>query len=96
MREFSGLTRAQIEEQFPGFLEDGRRPPGWEDDDALLARILEGLNRLADIVGDRTALVVTHGGVIYTLEDHLGCPPVPGHQHERPVGDDLQRPDSSR
>jgi len=75
VREFSGLTRKQIEEQFPGFLQDGRRPPGWEDDDALLTRILAGLNRLAGIVGDRTALVVTHGGVIYTLEDHLGCPP---------------------
>ena len=75
VREFSGLTREQIEERYPGFLEDGRRPPGWEDDDALLTRILSGLNRLAGIVGDRAALVVTHGGVIYTLEDHLGCPP---------------------
>ena len=75
VREFSGLTRVQIEERFPGFLEDGRRPPGWEQDDALLARILAGLNRLADLVGDRTAVVVTHGGVIYSLEDHLGCPP---------------------
>ena len=74
VREFSGLTREQIEEQFPGFLRDGRRPPGWEDDDALLARVLAGLNRLAGIVGDRTALVVTHGGVIYTLEHHLDCP----------------------
>ncbi len=75
VREFSGLTREQIEEQFPGFLEDGRRPPGWEDDDALLARVLAGLKRLADLVGDRTAVVVTHGGVIYSLEDHFGCRP---------------------
>ncbi len=75
VREFSGLTRAQIEEQFPGFLQDGRRPPGWEDDDALLARVVAGLNRLAGIVGDQSALVVTHGGVIYSLEHHLGCPP---------------------
>ena len=75
VREFSGLTREQIEEQFPGFLENGRRPPGWEQDDALLNRVLAGLKRLADLVGDRTAVVVTHGGVIYSLEDHLGCPP---------------------
>lgn len=75
VREFSGLTRAQIEEQYPGFLEDGRRPPGWEQDDALLARILAGLTRLAALVGDRTAVVVTHGGVIYSLEEHLGCLP---------------------
>lgn len=75
VREFSGLTRDQIEKQFPGFLEDGRRPLGWEQDDALLDRVLAGLKRLADLVGNRTAVVVTHGGVIYSLEDHLGCPP---------------------
>ncbi len=75
VREFSGLTRIQIEEQFPGFLDDGRRPPGWEQDDALLARVLAGINRLAGVVGDRTAVVVTHGGVIYSLEAHLGCEP---------------------
>ena len=75
VRDFSGLTRVQIEERYPGFLEDGRRPPGWEHDDALLARVLAGLNRLAGLVGDRTAVVVTHGGVIYSLEAHLGCEP---------------------
>ena len=75
VREFSGLTRVQIEERYPGFLEDGRRPPGWEQDDALLARVLAGINRLAGVVGDRTAVVVTHGGVIYSLEAHLGCEP---------------------
>lgn len=75
VREFSGLTREQIEERYPGFLEDGRRPPGWEQDDALLARVLAGLDRLTKLVGDRSAIVVTHGGVIYSLEAHLGCPP---------------------
>ena len=73
VREFSGLTREQIEKRFPGFLEDGRRPPGWEQDDVFLDRILAGLRRLAALVGDRTAAVVTHGGVIYSLESHLGC-----------------------
>jgi len=75
VREFSGLTREQIEQQFPGFLEDGRRPPGWEQDDVFLARILAGLNRLAGVAGDRPAIAVTHGGVIYALEAHLRCPP---------------------
>ena len=73
VREFSGLTRAQINERYPGYLENGRRPPGWEGDDALLARIMVGVSRLADVVGDRSAVVVTHGGVIYSLEAHLGC-----------------------
>ena len=75
VREFSGLTREQIEERFPRFLEDGWRPPGWEQDDALLDRVLAGLKRLSGLVGDRSAVVVTHGGVIYSLEGHLGCPP---------------------
>ena len=75
VREFSGLTREQIEERFPGFLADGRRPPGWEQDEALLNRVLAGLKRLAVLVGGRTAVVVTHGGVIYSLEGHLGCQP---------------------
>src|SRR5918996_2805211 len=34
--EFSGRTREEIEERFPGYLADGRRPPGWESDDHLL------------------------------------------------------------
>ena len=29
---WQGLTRRQIEEAFPGYLDAGRRPPGWEDD----------------------------------------------------------------
>ncbi len=74
VREFSGLTREQIEAQFPGFLKDGRRPPGWESDEALLARTLAGLVKLADLVGDQRAAVVTHGGVMYSLEAHLRCP----------------------
>src|SRR5690606_3013114 len=40
--EWQGLTRAQIDEQYPGYLADRgehrRRPPGWEDDDVLLER----------------------------------------------------------
>ncbi|MCY4035960.1 MAG: histidine phosphatase family protein [bacterium] len=75
VREFSGLTRAEIEERYPGFLEEGRRPPGWEQDDALLARVLAGLQRLAALVSEQTAAVVTHGGVIRSLEGHLGCRP---------------------
>lgn len=75
VREFSGLTRVQIEERFPGFLEGGRRPTGWEEDGALLTRVLAGLSRLAGLFGEQAVLVVTHGGVIYSLEDHLGCPP---------------------
>ena len=36
--EFSGLTRAEIDTQFPGMLDRGEWPPGWEDDEAVLTR----------------------------------------------------------
>jgi probable phosphoglycerate mutase len=83
--EWSGLTRGEIHERYPGYLPDdrhrtfapgsdaeGRRPPGWESDADLLVRVLEAIHRVHLVVGDGDGLVVTHGGVIYVLEGHLG------------------------
>lgn len=70
--EWSGLTRPEIEARWPGWIEDGRRPPGWEQNDHLLARTLGVLRRIHDEVGDGDVLVVTHGGLVYALEEHLG------------------------
>lgn len=70
--EYSGLTRAEIEERFPGYLDDHRRPPGWEPDEHLLARGLRALERMARDVPGADVLVVTHGGLVYTIEGHLG------------------------
>jgi broad specificity phosphatase PhoE len=82
--EWSGLTRADIEEKWPGYLtgttafQPGqpaqRRPPGWERDDSLLTRALRGLGRVVSAVPDGDALVVTHGGLVYCIESHLGAP----------------------
>lgn len=77
--EWQGLTKAEIEEQFPGYLADRRRPPSWEPDEQLLARVQDVLGRIASVFVDRgvegaEVLVLTHGGVIYLLEDHLGVP----------------------
>ncbi len=83
---WSGLTRDEIRERFPGYLPDDhhrvfapsrtvpRRPPGWEPDGSVLDRALAALGRIHAVVGDGDALAVTHGGVIYVLEDHLGEP----------------------
>jgi probable phosphoglycerate mutase len=71
--EFSGLTRAEIEERFPGYLAAERRPPSWEPDDALLARALGALRRIAAALPGGDVLVVTHGGLVYTIEAHLGA-----------------------
>lgn len=88
--EWSGLTRAEIDERYPGWLASladrhgafrpirrdarsgERRPPGWEPDDALLARALDALSRIHAAVPDGDVLAVTHGGLIYTVEHHLG------------------------
>src|SRR5262245_61065114 len=70
---FSGLTRDEIEDRFPGYLADGRRPPGWEADDHLRARALAALGRIAATVPGGDVLVITHGGLVYTLENHLGA-----------------------
>lgn len=71
--EFSGLTRAEIEERFPGYLAARRRPPGWEPDEHLLARARRALHRIAEAVPGGDVLVVTHGGLVYTVEEHLGA-----------------------
>ena len=75
--EWQGLTRTQIEAQYPGYLEDRgehrRRPPGWEDDDVLLERVLRAIATiLTELDGADDVVAVTHGGVIYALERHLG------------------------
>lgn len=76
--DWQGLTRDQIDEQFPGYLDekgdDRRRPPGWEDDHVLLDRVLRALDRLlAELAGADDVVIVTHGGVIYAVERHLGA-----------------------
>ena len=71
--EYSGLTRAEIEVRFPGYLAAGRRPPSWEPDDHLLARAHRALRRIAAEVPGGDVLVVSHGGLIYVLEEHLGA-----------------------
>ena len=74
--EWQGLTRAEIEMPWPGFLEHGQRPPAYEPDDVMLVRVLGALGRIADRAKetDGEILVVAHGGVVYTLEEACGDP----------------------
>lgn len=68
---WEGLTRAEIETAYPGFLADGHRPPGYEDDASLLARALPALDALARRHRGGRIVVVTHGGVLNALERHV-------------------------
>jgi broad specificity phosphatase PhoE len=87
--EWTGLTRFEIEEAWPGYLDEHRRPPGFEHDEPLLVRALAALQEMAAALpvpaaagsasGAATGLVVTHAGVIRAVERHLGgrSDPVP-------------------
>jgi probable phosphoglycerate mutase len=70
--EWQGLTKAEIEAEWPGYLAERRRPPGFESDDVLLERTGGALDRVLAAHADARVLVVSHGGVIYRLEEHLG------------------------
>jgi broad specificity phosphatase PhoE len=70
--EWTGLTRAEIERRYPGFLPDGRRPAGWESDELLVERAQRALRRIADGVPGGDVLVITHAGVVFAVERHLG------------------------
>ena len=72
--DWQGLTRAEIDAAWPGYLEDRRRPDGWEPDDRLLARATTALARIHDLVPAGEAIAVTHGGLVYVLEDSFGEP----------------------
>ncbi len=72
---WSGLTRDEIERQWPGYLAARRSPPDFEGDDALLERARAGLAAAINGSGSGDVLVVTHGGVIRTIERSLGATP---------------------
>ena len=70
---WQGLTSEQIERDYPGALAAGDYPPGWESDESLIERVLAASHRIAARVTSGDVLVVSHAGVIYTLERYFGC-----------------------
>ncbi len=68
---WSGLTTDEIEERWPGWIEGGRRPDGWESDEDVLDRAVGAIDEILGELAGGTVLVVSHGGVIVTVEDHL-------------------------
>ncbi len=75
--EWTGLTRREIDERFPGYLADGSRPPGFEPAERLLERVYPCLVELADAHRGDSVLAVSHAGVIFALEAHLDLPRQP-------------------
>jgi broad specificity phosphatase PhoE len=67
---WSGLTRAEIEERFPG----GERPDG-ETREQHAARVLAAVERIARENPGRRILLVTHGGTMRALHGHVSEEP---------------------
>ena len=80
--DFTGLTRAEIEERWPGVLSRGnasiaRSDRFGETVEALAARVNGALGRLAAAFAGQRVLVITHGGVVRNLERSFGVEPDP-------------------
>ncbi len=70
--EWSGLTKTEIDERYPGYLEAHRRPPTFEPDGPFLHRVHLGLTAVHEQYEGREVLCVSHGGLVYTLEKEHG------------------------
>lgn len=77
--EFEGKTAEQLLVEFADCFEAGTgrllRVPGGETDDDLWERVAPALLALPDRFPDEKMVVVSHGGVIRTIERHLGVDP---------------------
>ncbi|MCP5026831.1 MAG: histidine phosphatase family protein [Actinomycetia bacterium] len=98
--EWSGLTRVEIDSEWPGYLDEGRRPPAFEADEPLLDRVTSALLRLGDRARGGQVLVVCHGGVIGIVHYHhgerhrripnLGAQWVLAHSGQIQLGDEVE------
>lgn len=70
--QWEGLTRHEIESDWPGWINDDKRPHGWEYDTDLQRRVLEAFTEIGRRYSGATVLVVSHGGVLIAMEKHLG------------------------
>jgi len=69
---WQGLTVAEIEAGWPGYLAEQRRPEGAEEPEAVVARAVQACNDIAMASPGGEVLVVTHAGLIRTLCHVLG------------------------
>jgi broad specificity phosphatase PhoE len=76
--EWTGLTRDEIEETWPGWLAADRRPPGFEPWESVAERAIGALVDVGAAHAGGTVLAVAHAGVIRSVErglDVLGTVP---------------------
>jgi probable phosphoglycerate mutase len=77
--EWQGLTRVDIQRDWPGYLEVDARPPGFELPEDTAARMHAAMVDAAQRLASRRLLVIGHSGAIRQLRRSVG-------------GDDLRIP----
>lgn len=98
--DWTGLTRGEIQERWPGALDAWRTggmptPPNGEHNDVIIERVLGALHRVAAEFDGGEVLAIAHGGVIRLLERSHGiehpplCPNLGGVAVDID-GDDVQ------
>ena len=70
---WTGLTRAEIADGWPGWLADGRRPEGFEAAEDVTRRGRAALVRIHHAYPGSTVLAITHVGVIRAVERSCGA-----------------------
>lgn len=71
---WQGLTVHQIEEGWPGYLAEHRRPDGAETLDELSERALAAFRRIGDASPGGEVLVVSHAGLLRAVRRELEAP----------------------
>ena len=67
---WEGLTRAEIDEGWPGDVAARRWPPGFESEESIARRLLPALRRHLSVCG--RVLLVGHAGVLKTIDARVG------------------------
>ncbi|MEY2581301.1 MAG: glucosyl-3-phosphoglycerate phosphatase [Ilumatobacteraceae bacterium] len=75
--EWTGLTRVEIDKGWPGWVDEGHRPVGFEDPDSVLERVEAAFETISATTTGGSFLVVTHGGVVRALARSHGLDDVP-------------------
>lgn len=70
--EWQGLTRAEIERDWPGYLDVDGRPPGFEPAEHTVARMHDAMVAAAGRPGVARLLVIGHSGAIRQLRRACG------------------------
>lgn len=65
--EWQGLTHTQIERDWPGYLAEHKRPPGFEDDASIVTRVTAALADIAAEFEGAEVLCIAHAGVIRVM-----------------------------